>query len=377
LNSDFFYLFSMTLSTLGWNDHFADAFRPFSTSDFLPARVALEHKHAYQLLTVHGDLTAECTGRFLHGASSRGELPAVGDWVVARLRLGGTQSCPDQGPRADIHAVLPRLTKFSRRAAGDTDTEQIVAANIDTVLLITALDQNFNLRRIERYLAVARESGAEPVIILNKSDLHSDPAAARAEVESIAINAGVVTLSAIGAQGLDALDPWLLPGRTLAVLGSSGVGKSTLINRLLGFDHLATGAISDAVGKGRHTTTHRELIVTPGGALVIDTPGMRALQLWNVGAGTIDLAFADIAALAARCRFRDCTHRNEPGCAIQTSLDDGSLNFDRWQSYQKLQREQAYAARRASPRLERETKNDWKKIHKQARAFMRMKQEDK
>ena len=366
----------MTLSSIGWNDHFANACQPFSTGDFVPARVALEHKHAYQLLSVHGELTAECTGKLLHTVSTRGELPAVGDWVVARLRPGETLACPEQRPRADIHAVLPRLTKFSRRAAGDTDTEQIVAANIDTVLLITALDQNFNLRRIERYLAVTRESGAEPVVVLNKADLHPDPGAARAEVESIAINAAVVSLSAIFGEGLKALDPWLVPGRTLAVLGSSGVGKSTLINRLLGVDHLATAAISDAVGKGRHTTTHRELIVTPGGALVIDTPGMRELQLWDVEASAIDSAFADIAAIAAHCRFRDCTHRAEPGCAIQASLDDGLLEFDRWQSYQKLQREQSYAARRADPQLERETRADWKKLHKQARASMRMKRED-
>lgn len=366
----------MTLTSLGWNDHFADAFQPFSTGDFVPARVALEHKHAYQLLSVHGELTAECTGKLLHETSTRGELPAVGDWVVARLRPGEKLSSPEQRPKADIHCVLPRLTKFSRRAAGDDDAEQIVAANIDTALLITALDQNFSLRRIERYLAVTRESGAEPVVVLNKADLHPDPAAARAEVESIAINAAVITLSAVLGEGLNSLDPWLVQGRTLAVLGSSGVGKSTLINRLLGVDHFVTAAISDAVGKGRHTTTHRELIVTPGGALVIDTPGMRELQLWDVEAGAIDSTFADIAAMAACCRFRDCSHSAEPGCAIQTSLDDGSLEFDRWQSYQKLQREQAYAARRASPRLERETKNDWKKIHKQARAFMRMKRED-
>jgi ribosome biogenesis GTPase len=272
--------------------------------------------------------------------------------------------------------VLPRLTKFSRRAAGDTDTEQIVAANIDTVLLITALDQNFNLRRIERYLAVTRESGAEPVVVLNKADLHPDPAAARAEVESIAISAAVVTLSAGLRRRHRRLAPWLVPGRTLALLGSSGVGKSTLINRLLGVDHMATRTISDAVGKGRHTTTHRELIVTPGGALVIDTPGMRELQLWDVEASAIDTAFSDIAAIAARCRFRDCQHNAEPGCAIHRSLDDGSLELDRWQSYQKLQREQAYETRRSNPRLERETRNEWKKIHKQARASMRMKRGD-
>ncbi len=366
----------MTLSSLGWNDHFADAFQPFSTGDFVPARVALEHKHAYQLLSVHGELTAACTGKLLHTASTRGELPAVGDWVVVRLRPGETRSCPDQRPVADIHSVLPRLTKFSRRAAGDTDTEQIVAANVDTVLLITALDQNFNLRRIERYLAVTRESGARPVVVLNKADLHPDPAAAQAEVESIAISTAVITLSAARSEGLQSLDPWLVPGRTLAVLGSSGVGKSTLINRLLGVDHLATGAISDAVGKGRHTTTHRELIVTPGGALVIDTPGMRELQLWDVEADSIDSTFADIATMAGHCRFRDCTHRCEPGCAIQEALDDGSLEFDRWQSYQKLQREQAYAARRASPQIARESRSDWKKLHKQARAITRMKRGD-
>ena len=366
----------MTLSSLGWNDHFEDAYQPFSTSDFVPARVALEHRHAYQLLSPHGELTAACTGKLLHEASTRGALPAVGDWVVARLRSGETLSSPEHRLVADIHAVLPRRTKFSRRAPGDADTEQIVAANMDTVLLITALDQNFNLRRIERYLAVTRESGAEPVVVLNKADLHPDPAVARAEVESIAISTAVITLSATRGEGLHALNPWLVPGRTLAVLGSSGVGKSTLINRLLGVEHLATGAISEAVGKGKHTTTHRELILTTGGALVIDTPGMRELQLWDVEAGAIDSAFANIAELAARCRFRDCTHRAEPGCAIQEALDNGTLEFDRWQSYQKLQREQAYAARRGSPQLARETRNDWKKIHKQARAFMRMKRED-
>jgi ribosome biogenesis GTPase len=365
----------MTLLSLGWDDFFANAYQPFSTGDFLPARVALEHKHAYELLSIHGELTAECTGRLLHEAASRSELPAVGDWVVARLRPGEIHACSGRRPRADIHAVLPRRTKFSRRAAGDADTEQIVAANIDTVLLITALDQNFNLRRIERYLAVARESGAEPVVVLNKADLHSDPAAAQAEVESIASGAAVVTLSAGLGEGIESIDRWLVPGRSLALLGSSGVGKSTLINRLLGTNYMPTRTISDAVGKGRHTTTHRELIVTPTGALVIDTPGMRELQLWDIDASAIDAAFADIAELAARCRFRDCHHKAEPGCAIHQALDDGSLEFERWQSYQKLQREQAYASRRENPQLERETRHTWKKIHKQARAIIRMKRD--
>jgi ribosome biogenesis GTPase len=367
----------MTLHSFGWDHSFENAFQPWSTGGYVPARVVLEHRHAYQLVSEPGDLTASCTGRLLHEAGGRGGLPAVGDWVVARLRPDEPATADGAAPRrlADIHAVLPRRTKFSRRAAGDAGTEQIIAANIDTALLITALDQNFNLRRIERYLAATRESGADPVVILNKTDLHPDPAAALAEVASIAGGAPVVALSAARGEGLEDLAPWLVPGRTLALLGSSGVGKSTLINRLLGVDYMATAAISHAVGKGRHTTTHRELIVTPCGALLIDTPGMREFQLWETGAADIDHTFADIADLAARCHFGDCTHSSEPGCAIQASLGDGSLAFDRWQSWQKLRREQAYAARRDSPQLARETRNEWKKIHKQARGRMRMKRE--
>jgi ribosome biogenesis GTPase / thiamine phosphate phosphatase len=358
----------MSLSSLGWNDFFATSFQPYSSAGLVPARIALEHKHAFLLLSAHGELTAECTGKLLHLAANRSELPAVGDWVAARLRPGEA--------RADIHAVLPRRSKFSRSAAGDAATEQIVATNVDTVLLVTALDQNFNLRRIERYLAVAWESGAQPVVVLNKADLHPDPAAARASVEAVAPGTPVIALSAARDEAVDALAPWLAPGCTLALLGSSGVGKSTLINRLLGTNRQLTGATSDAVGKGRHTTTHRELILAPSGALLIDTPGMRELQLWEIDDAALDTAFSDIAALAARCRYRDCSHSTEPGCAIRAALQDDSLPSDRWESYGKLQREQAYAARKNDPQLARATRQHWKRINRQHRASQRMQDRD-
>jgi ribosome biogenesis GTPase len=354
----------LNLFALGWDDGFAAAFQPHSAAGLVPARVARQHKHAYELLTPAGALAAACTGRLVHHAAGAGALPAIGDWVAVQLRPGEA--------RADIHAVLPRRTKFSRRAPGEAEIEQVVAANIDTVLLVAALDQNFNLRRIERYLAVAWESGAQPVVVLNKADLHPDPAAARAAVNASARGAPVVLLSALGPdadrQVAVELGRWLVAGRTLALLGSSGVGKSTLINRLLGDERLRTGAISDAVAKGRHTTTWRELMVTPGGALVIDTPGMRELQGWELDEHALDATFSDVGALAARCRFHDCSHRSEPGCAVQAALDDGSLDPGRWQSFQKLQREQAYAARRVDPRLARESKAHWKKIHLAQRA---------
>lgn len=363
----------MSLSSLGWDASFARAFQPFAAAGLVPARVAVQHKQVFELLAEPGPVTAACTGRFLHGTAGHGDLPAVGDWVAMKYRAGESPLEPGAARwQADIHAVLPRRTKFSRRAAGAADVEQVVAANVDTVLLVTSLDQDFSLRRIERYLTVAWESGAQPVVVLNKADLHPDPAAVEGEVAAIATGAPLVLLSALEADVSQVLGPWLVPGRTLALLGSSGVGKSTLINRLLGGARQRTSAISDAVGKGRHTTTHRELIVTPSGALVIDTPGMRELQLWDVADAALGATFADIGVLAAQCRFRDCTHRAEPGCAIQAALDAGTLADERWQSYQKLQREQGYAARKADPRLARAHAAGWKKIHKAHRAMQRL-----
>jgi len=357
----------MHLSALGWNDVLAQAFQPHLDQQLQPARVVQAHRQAYVLHLGPATAPGICTGRLLHAAATRADLPVVGDWVAVRPRPGE--------PRADIHAVLPRRTRLSRRAAGPTDEEQVLAANLDAVFLLTALDANFNLRRIERYLTLAREGGVQPVVVLNKADLHPDPAAALADTAAIAGDAPVVTLSAAQGTGLDQLDAWLRPAATLALLGSSGVGKSTLINRLLGTARQATAPLSDAMARGRHTTTHRELFVTPGGALVIDTPGMRELQLWDPPAAAMADTFADVATLAAACRFHDCRHAGEPGCAVQAALADGRLDPGRWTSYRKLRREQAYAATREDPRLARAHRDAWKKIHRSVRARMKFEAE--
>lgn len=359
----------MNISSLGWDAFFANHFQPFSASDFVPARVVLEHKHTFLLASASGDLAGTCTGRLLHDAMSRSDLPAVGDWVVVRPRPGEAQ--------ADIHSVLPRRTKFSRRAAGDVDVEQIVAANIDTVFVVTALDDHFNLRRIERYLAVATSSGAQPVVVLNKADLHPDPAAIRDQVAALASGVPVIAVSAArDADPAAALTPWLLPGRTVALLGASGVGKSTLINRVLGTERQLTAATSDVHGKGRHTTTHRELMIAASGVLIIDTPGMRELQLWDVDAPTLEETFADIATLAAGCRFGDCAHGAEPGCAVQAALEEGSLDPHRWESFLKLQREQAYAARKSDASAARANRAHWRQITKSQRSRRRLESEE-
>jgi ribosome biogenesis GTPase len=351
----------MNLSDLGWDSFWQDRHQQFGADGLVPARVAREEKLAYLVLCEEGELTAELSGKFRHSATSGGDLPAVGDWVAIKAR-------PDES-KATVHAVLPRKSSFSRKVTGGRTEEQVVAANIDTVLLVSGLDggRSLNLRRIERYLAVAWDSGADPVIVLNKADVCDDVDACLEEVEAIALGTPVHAVSAVSRQGLDGLEQYLTGGATVALLGLSGVGKTTLINTLLGTD-LAVCEVREDDRRGRHTTTHRELIVEPGRGIVIDTPGMRELQLWGNEEG-LGVTFEDIESLAAQCRFSDCGHGTEPGCAVQQALDDGTLESARWQSYVKLQKELHYLGRRQDHKARVIESEKWKKIAVAKRAL--------
>lgn len=295
-------------------------------------RIVLQEKGLYHIVTEGGcRRSAEVSGKFRFEAAVPSDFPAVGDYVMADTNNGDT---------AIIHHVLHRRSIFLRRAAGTSNTEQAACANIDTIFICMALNNDFNPRRLERYLASAWDSGSVPVVLLTKADLCDDLAGRLVQVQSSAIGVDILTTSAIRDE-LDSLLSYLTPGKTVAFVGSSGAGKSTLINHLLGEERLKTGGLRND-DRGRHTTTHRELIILPGGAMVIDTPGMRELGMWDASEG-IDTAFADIEALAEECRFRNCTHSGEPGCAVCEALKTGKLPQSRWQSYLKLTAENAYA----------------------------------
>jgi ribosome biogenesis GTPase len=323
----------MGLIDLGWTAALAEALAPHAAQGLVPARVSIAYGATFRVMTADGDYLADVTGRMRHGALGRRDLPAVGDWVAVKPTTIA-------GGRATIQAILPRTSIFSRKAAGTDTTEQILATNVDVALLMTAFDQDLNLRRLERYLALTWEAGATPVILVNKSDLTDQVEALRGEVDRIALGVPVHAISARRGEGLDALAPLLVAGKTLVVLGSSGVGKSTLFNRLMGEDYFRTREVRDDDHRGRHTTTHRELVVLPSGAILIDTPGMRELQLWSAEAGMVE-AFDDIASLAADCYFADCRHDTEPKCAVKQAVDDGRLPAERLGNFHKLRAEQA------------------------------------
>jgi ribosome biogenesis GTPase len=330
------------LSTLGWDSKWASTFEPFAKEELVPGRVAVQHRGgAYDVLTEAGEVRAQVPGRVLH-ASSASDLPVVGDWVALER----------DARRATIHAVLPRRTRLSRLAAqaseSDATREQVVATNVDVIFIAASLAGKLDPRRLERYLALAWQSGARPVILLTKADLEPDPDAVAEAVASLGGEVPVHAVSTRSRLGLDTVSSYLEPGVTAALLGPSGVGKSTLVNTLAGEEILATGSLRDD-GSGRHTTARRELISLPSGGLVVDNPGMRELQLWLAEDG-LATAFDDITDLESQCRFSDCRHETEPGCAVQAALADGRLSEERWRNYRGLQRELAELASRLAQR---------------------------
>jgi len=353
---------NVDLTTLGWSEFFEVNFKSYAEQGYTCGRVALEHKNLFRVYTQHGEVLAEISGKLRHEAMSRSDLPAVGDWVVIRAR--------PEGDRVMIHAVLPRRTSFARKIAGSRTEEQIVGANVDTLFLLTSLNQDFSLRRIERYLIIAWESGANPIIILSKSDLCDRVADLINEVQSVARGVPIHAISVVTGSGLQDIAQYFKHGQTVALLGSSGVGKSTLINYLAGVDHLKVQTVREHDDRGRHTTTHRELVLLPTGGLVLDTPGMRELQLWE---GDLQFVFDDIEALAGRCYFSDCQHQDEPRCVVREALAAGTIDAERYESYEKLQKELKYQARRKDKLSEIEERKKWKKLSRLASERARLK----
>ena len=356
------------LASLGWDAHWAAAYRDAavrssvsSADDCVPGRIVAEHRGRYNLAREDGDGSAVLAGRARHAAIGREEWPAVGDWVGVSHAAGDGMAL--------IRFVVPRRGAFLRKTAGVTTEAQVVAANVDLALIATANPGDLSTRRLERYLTLAWESGAMPVVVLTKSDLGDDVDASIAEAALAAPGADVVAVSAVTGDGIDRLSAHLSPGRTAVLLGSSGVGKSTLVNRLLGSERQRTGAMN-AIGKGRHTTTHRELVRLANGALLIDTPGMRELQLWTADAG-LESAFADVDAFANACRFRDCAHASEPGCAVRQAVDDGALSPARLDHWRELRRELAYLARKQDERASSAERSRIKTLTKGLRNHLR------
>ncbi|SKA92849.1 ribosome biogenesis GTPase [Caloramator quimbayensis] len=323
----------MNLTDLGWNKYFEESFKSFADKDYIVGKIFIEQRHLYGIYTELGEYQGEISGKMRYEAEKTGDFPVVGDFVVL--------TPIHNEKKAIIHAVLPRKSKFSRKAAGVQTNEQVLASNFDTVFIVTSLNGDLSLRRLERYLTMAYESNANPVIVLSKADLCTDIEGKLCQVEAVAIGTPIHVISTVDGRGIDDIKKYLKNGMTAVVLGSSGVGKSTLINYIAGEELLLTGSIREYDDTGRHTTTHRQLVKLPTGGFIIDTPGLREFQLWD-GSEGIQETFKDIQEIAKGCKFRDCRHDKEIGCAVKAAIEEGILDAKRLESYNKLQRELRY-----------------------------------
>jgi len=330
----------VSIQDLGWDAYFEALWHESESEGGVPARVVSQQRGLWRVVGDFEECWAEPSGKFRKESEDGGDWPTVGDWVSVEFQVGQANAL--------IQRILPRRSRFVRKVAGKQIAEQVIVANIDVALVVAALDGDFNVRRIERYLAQCWESGARPAIVLNKADVCEESAELAAEIEGIAMGAPVLLVSAKTGEGLDALEASFQRGQTIVLLGSSGVGKSTLVNRLLDEERQPTHAVRESDSRGRHTTTSRELFLLPSGAMIIDTPGLRELQLWNAMEG-LTQTFADVDELAAQCRFSDCRHAKEPGCAVQGALTSGTLGADRLESWRKLRREQEFLLRKTDP----------------------------
>jgi len=347
----------VSLRDYGWSSFFSDSFDALDTAGLEPGRVLETRSGFFRLITESGGRTTSLAGKLKHAAGSAAALPAVGDWVACR---------PAGAVEGRIEHLLPRRTRLSRKVSGRRSAEQIVAANVDKVFLVMGLDGDFNPRRLERLLTTAWESGSEPVILLTKLDLCDKAEELRGRIAEVASGVPIVLVSCISDAGVEDVRRHLAEGETGVLLGSSGVGKSTLINRLLGEAVQKTAAVREDDDRGRHTTTHRELFRLPGAGLLIDGPGIRELQLWAEDE-SVTQAFEDIATLAASCRFRGCRHDSEPGCAIRGAVEDGTLDSSRLDNYRTLRKELAYLERRQDQNAQQIEKKKWREIHKEMR----------
>ena len=347
----------MNLAHYGWDDRLAASFRDQEAAGHVPVRISLQVGSHYLVLTEIGEIPAVSTGRLRHDAITPEDLPVVGDWAAATI-------LEETVPKAQIHAVLPRRSLFCRKEAGGRTAAQPVAANVDIVFIAVALDNDYSLNRIERYLALSLDCGASPVVLLTKLDACTDSKSKTDEVRERMPGVPVIAISSVDGTGIDMLDEHLKPGITCALLGSSGVGKSTLINYLLGAEVQKTREVRFADDKGRHTTAHRQMFVLQSGAMIIDTPGMRELQLWDAREGVRE-TFQDIAELSRECRFPDCRHVDEPGCAVLTALGNGLIDPARLENYRKMTRELDYLSLRQDEGAARLERARWKGIAKQ------------